>query len=107
MLFGDRGQVKAFMGGDVKNFIEQDGNHYQGRAALGHTVPLDGQFYAFASLSQLRPVTLASQQMPSKRSQDEVQALGKQPRDLDTHIAKLEAPTAKVPLRNVTPQTNP
>lgn len=107
MLFGDRGQVKAFMGGDVKNFIEQNGNHYQGRGALGHVVPFNGQFYAFASLSQLRQVTLASQQMQSKRSQDEAQALGKQQQDLDAQIAKLEATTANVTLSTVPPQTNP
>src|SRR3546814_1711912 len=107
MLFGDRGQVKAFMSGNVKNFIDQDGNHYHGRAALGHTVPLNGQFYAFASLAQLRQVSLASQQMQSKRSQDEVQTLGKQQQDLDGQIAKLEATTANVTLSTVPPQANP
>lgn len=107
MLFGDRGQVKAFMGGDVKNFIDQDGTRYQGRAALARTVPLNGQFYAFASLAQLRQVTLAGHQMQSKRSQDEAQALTKQQQDLSTQIAKLEATTASVTLSTVPPQTNP
>src|SRR3546814_19636082 len=107
MLFGDRGQVKAFMAGNVKNFIDQDGNHYQGRAALGHTVPLNGQFYAFASLAQLRQVSLASKQMQSKRSQDEVQTLGKQQQDLDGQNAKHEAPQATVTLRNDPPHATP
>ncbi|MBV7486019.1 type VI secretion protein IcmF/TssM N-terminal domain-containing protein [Bordetella sp. BOR01] len=107
MLFGDRGQVKAFMDGDVKHFIDQNANRYQGRVALGRTIPLNGQFYAFASLAQLRQVTLAGQQLQSKRSQDEVQALTTQQGEVDKQIAKLEATTANVTLRTVPPQTNP
>ncbi|MBO1112834.1 type VI secretion protein IcmF/TssM N-terminal domain-containing protein [Bordetella petrii] len=107
MLFGDRGQVKAFLDGDVKNFIDQNANRYQGRVALGHAIPLNGQFYAFASLAQLRQVTLAGQQMQSKRSQSEVQALTTQQTEVDKQIAKLEATTANVTLNTVPPQTNP
>jgi type VI secretion system protein ImpL len=107
LLYGDRGQVKAFMDGDVKYFIDQDAVRFQPRSAMDSKVPLNGQFYAFASMTQLRQVTLATQQLQSKRASDEAQALTQQQGELEKQIAKLQATTGTVTLNTVPPQTNP
>ncbi|HTK01901.1 MAG TPA: type VI secretion protein IcmF/TssM N-terminal domain-containing protein [Bordetella sp.] len=107
LLYGDRGQVKAFMDGDVKNFVDQDAVRFQARAADDKKVPLNGQFFAFASMTQLRQVALATQQLQSKRSADEAQGLTQQQADLEKQIAKLQATTGTVTLNTVPPQTNP
>lgn len=107
LLYGERGQVKAFMDGDVKYFVDQDAVRFQARAADDKKVPLNGQFFAFASMTQLRQVALATQQLQSKRSADEAQALTQQQAELEKQIAKLQATTGTVTLNTVPPQTNP
>jgi type VI secretion system protein ImpL len=106
LLYGERGQVKAFMDGNVKNFVDQDSVRYQARPAMDAKVPFNGQFYAFASMTQLRQVTLASRQLQSKRASDEAQALTQQQGELEKQIAKLQATTGTVTLNTVPPQTN-
>ena len=106
LLFGDRGQVPAFLNGQIKHFIERIGNRYQGSQALGQTIPLNGQFYAFASMTQLRQVTLAGDALKSKQDQSQTQALTQQQSDLDQQIAKLQATTANVTLTTMPTQTN-
>lgn len=56
LLFSERGSVSAFMQGKVQSFIEKDNLSYRPRQALGVRVPLNGQFYAFASGVQLRQI---------------------------------------------------
>jgi type VI secretion system protein ImpL len=107
LLYGDRGQVKAFLDGDIKYFVDRDSVRYEPRTAMDQKVPLNGQFYAFASMTQLRQVTLASQQLQSKRASDEAQALTQQQAELEKQIAKLETTTGTVTLTTVPPQTNP
>ncbi|MCD0500119.1 type VI secretion system protein [Achromobacter spanius] len=106
LLYGDRGQVKAFLDGDIKNFVDHDSVRYEARTAMDSKIPLNGQFYAFASMTQLRQVTLATQQLHSKRSSDEVQALTQQQGELEKQITKLESTTGTVTLNTVPPQTN-
>jgi type VI secretion system protein ImpL len=106
LLYGDRGQVKAFLDGDIKYFVDRDTVRYEARPAMDHKVPLNGQFYAFASMTQLRQVTLASQQLQSKRASDEATALTQQQAELEKQIAKLQTTTGTVTLNTVPPQTN-
>ena len=106
LLYGDRGQIKAFLDGDIKAFVDRDSVRYDARPAMGKKVPLNGQFYAFASMTQLRQVSLAASQMQAKRDADEAHALTQQQAELDKQIAKLQATTATVTLSTVPPQTN-
>lgn len=107
LLYGDRGQVKAFLDGDVKHFVNRDNIRYEPRVAMNSTLPLNGQFFAFASMTQQHQVKLATQQMQSKRASDDVQALKQQQGELEKQIGKLEATTGTVTLATVPAQTNP
>lgn len=107
LLYGDRGQIKAFLDGDVKDFLDRDSVRYEARAAMGRTVPLNGQFFAFASMTQLRQVSLAGEQLHTKRSSDEAGALKQQQAELEKQIAKLQATSGTVTLSTVPTHTNP
>jgi type VI secretion system protein ImpL len=106
LLFGDRGQVNAFLAGDVQHFVTQDGTQYQAREALGDTVPFSGQFYAFASLAQLRKASVAGQQLAEQRTQQAGAALQAQAKQLDAQIAKLQEVKGNVTLSAEPPLTN-
>ncbi|MDS1139760.1 type VI secretion protein IcmF/TssM N-terminal domain-containing protein [Pusillimonas sp. SM2304] len=108
LLFGEQGQVNVFLDGDVKHFVDRDGTRYLPRKALDGTgtVPLNGQFYAFASLAQLRKATVAGAQLENQRVQESAAALKDQAQQLDEQIAKLEEVKGNVTLSTEPPLTN-
>lgn len=82
LLYGERGQVQTFMQGRVGNFVDRDALRYRPREALGMTLPLSGQFFAFASNTQLQQVERAEQRIRDEnlRQIQELQALERQER---------------------------
>ncbi|PWF24804.1 type VI secretion protein IcmF/TssM N-terminal domain-containing protein [Corticimicrobacter populi] len=111
LLYGERGQVPAFLQGDVRYFIDRDTVRYRPRQALGMTVPLNGQFYAFASLAQqqqVRRMQVGQQQaVDQKRQQVDLQTLQEQVADLEKQQAQMRATVARVRLTGEPPLVNP
>ncbi|AEC20866.1 hypothetical protein PT7_2326 [Pusillimonas sp. T7-7] len=106
LLFGPQGQVNVFLDGDASHFVSRDGTRYMARKALGDVVPLNGQFYAFAGLAQLRTATQAGQQLEDQRNKDASVALKDQAQQLDQKISKLEEVKGNVTLSTEPSQTN-
>lgn len=106
LLFGEAGQVNAFLDGNVKHFVSREGTRYIARQALGDTVPFNGQFYAFASLAQSRKAAVAGQRLAGQRMQEANAALKEQAKQLDEKIAKLKDVKGNVILSTDPPQTN-
>lgn len=106
LLFGDSGQVNAFLDGDVKHFVTREGVRYAAREALGDTVPFSGQFYGFASQAQLRKASVAGQRLAEQRNQEATAALKEQAQQLDGEIAKLQDIKGSVTLSTQPPLTN-
>src|SRR5690606_648262 len=100
LLYGDRGQVGAFLQGDVRHFVDRDAVRYRPRQALGMTIPLNGQFYAFASMAQQQQVrrlqSAHEQPLDQKRQQVEEQTLLEQGADLEKRQAQLRLQEARV-----------
>ncbi|UHL65683.1 SPOR domain-containing protein [Paralcaligenes sp. KSB-10] len=107
LLYGDRGQVKAFLDGPIKNFVDRGTIRYTPRLAMGREIALNGQFYAFANHSQLSQVTLLVDQRKNESSQAKVAALTQQNAALEQQIAKQEATVASVALSTVPALVNP
>jgi type VI secretion system protein ImpL len=106
LLYGDRGQVKAFLDGPVKNFIDRGPLRYTPREAQGRKIALNGQFFGFANHTQLQQVTLMADQRDTESSQAKVAALQQQNATLQQQISKLEATVASVTLRTAPAQVN-
>lgn len=94
LLYGERGQVPAFLAGPVKNFLDRDTTRYRARMALGDTLPLNGQFYAFVSNIQLQQVQQAS---ASHQEQEATQARAVRVQTLQQQIAALQKEQAALP----------
>lgn len=107
LLFGTRGHMTHFLAGSIKHFIDQTDQRYHPRRALGHVVPLNGQFYAFANMAQLQHITLASDAVQTTRNQQQRHALTQQQTDIDNTLTALQATTANVTLSIIPTQTNP
>lgn len=107
MLYGERGQVKTFMSGPVKNFVDRGAVRYEPRTVQGQQIALNGQFYAFANQTQLQQVGLLADQRRTTTAQAEIAALTQQDTALEQQIAKLQATSASVKLSTVPAQINP
>ncbi len=109
LLYGERGQLPAFMAGPVKTFIQRDAQRYSGREVLGVQIPLTGAFYAYVSRMQHAQNDLVSAQRQSHAEQAteqqskqalevEQKMLSAQQDELKQQIAQLQATTAVVEL---------
>lgn len=117
LLYGERGQLPAFMSGPVKNFVQRDTQGYSGREALGFRIPLTGAFYAYVSRMQHAQNDLTSAQRKSQalRASDqqkkqtldaEQKALTAEQADLKQKITLLQATAAVVELSAAPSQVN-
>ncbi|WP_339560942.1 type VI secretion system protein [Pseudomonas sp. EA_65y_Pfl1_P113] len=93
-LYGDRGQLPAFMNGPVKTFVERDAQRYAPREALGVNVPLTGAFYSYVSRMQHAQNDIASakrQSLAMKAAQEqEKQSLGIEQKALQAQQVELQ-----------------
>jgi len=117
LLYGDRGQLQAFMSGSVNTFVERDVQRYSGREALGAQIPLTGAFYGYVSRmthaqndllgAERRSQTQKAAEQQRKQALDaELKTLTAQSVDLKQTIATLLATTAVVELFATPPQVN-
>lgn len=117
LLYGERGQLPAFMSGSVKSFVQRDAQRYSAREALGVQIPLTGAFYAYVSRMQHAQNDLASAQrqsltqqateQQSKQALDaEQKTLAAQRAELKQSIAALQATAAVVELSTTASQVN-
>lgn len=117
LLYGDRGQLPAFMSGPVKTFVQRDVQRYSGRESLGVQIPLTGAFYAYVSRMQHAQNDLTSAQRQSQTQQAteqqskqaldaEQKTLVAQRADLKQSIATLQATAAVVELSASPSQVN-
>ncbi|WP_426117068.1 type VI secretion protein IcmF/TssM N-terminal domain-containing protein [Pseudomonas sp. DSP3-2-2] len=94
LLYGDRGQLPAFMNGPVKTFVQRDAQRYSGRESLGVQIPLTGAFYAYVSRMQHAQNDLVSAQRQSQTQQateqQSKQALDAEQKTLTTQRAELK-----------------
>lgn len=111
ILYGERGQLNAFLSGLAASFVERDATRYLPRETLGMSLPLHGQFYAFASGNQLRQVTRAARRLEQERSQKQQELtlgeLDRQAAELEKQLSELQANTLHVRLRSLAPLVNP
>lgn len=95
LLYGERGSVPAFMQGVVSHFIERDANGFGPREALGQTLPLSGEFYAYVSGIQLKQIRHTEQglrdQYAEKSRAAQIEALQQQQADLDKQAQAMES----------------
>ncbi|EPJ84402.1 hypothetical protein CFII64_14200 [Pseudomonas sp. CFII64] len=117
LLYGDRGQLPAFMTGPVKTFVQRDAQRYSGRESLGVQIPLTGAFYAYVSRMQHAQNDLVSAQRQSQTQQAteqqskqaldaEQKTLTAQRAELKQSIATLQATAAVVELSASPSQVN-
>lgn len=106
LLYGPQGQVRAFLNDKIKDFIKRDGLRYAPKFALDAIVPLSGQFYAFASMAQMREAQAAGMQLNKERNRDAYEALKAQSQDLDEQITELQDTKATITLVAEPPRTN-
>ncbi|WP_426143664.1 type VI secretion protein IcmF/TssM N-terminal domain-containing protein [Pseudomonas sp. DWP3-1-2] len=117
LLYGDRGQLPAFMNGSVKTFVQRDVQRYSGRESLGVQIPLTGAFYAYVSRMQHARNDLTSAQRQSQTQeateQQSKQALEAEQKGLTAQrleliqdIATLQATAAVVELSATPSQVN-
>ncbi len=118
LLYGERGQLPAFMNGPIKTFIQRDARRYSGRPALGVQIPLSGAFYAYVSRIQHAQSDLVSAQRQSHVEQATKEqaklALEAEKKTLEAEqtaakeqLALSQASTAVVALTATPPQVNP
>lgn len=117
LLYGERGQLPAFMSGPVKTFVQRDVQRYSGRESLGVHIPLTGAFYAYVSRMQHAQNDLVSAQRQSQTRQAteqqsrqtleaEQKTLLAQRADLKQSITALQTTAAVVELSATPPQVN-
>ncbi|WP_240500372.1 type VI secretion protein IcmF/TssM N-terminal domain-containing protein [Pseudomonas syringae] len=117
LLYGERGQLPAFMNGPVKTFVQRDVQRYSGRESLGVQIPLTGAFYAYVSRMQHAQNDLVSAQRQSQTQQAtdqqskqaleaEQKTLAAQRAELKQSIATLQATAAVVELSASPSQVN-
>lgn len=111
LLYGERGQVPTFLSGDIQHFVDQDATHYEPRDALGMTVPMNSQFYTFASTAQQHKVrrmqTTRDQSLDQKVQQAQEQSLQEQISTLEKQQAQLRTQEARVRITGESPLVNP
>ena len=117
LLYGDKGQLPAFLNGNVKTFIQQDARQFSGREVLGTQVPLTGAFYAYVSRMQHAQNDLAGARQQAQ-AQEAMQQQNKQAltiaqktlqdsqADLQAKISKLTTTAAVVELAAAPSQVN-
>ncbi|NWD58221.1 hypothetical protein HX878_26255 [Pseudomonas veronii] len=117
LLYGERGQLPAFMSGAVKTFVQRDVQRYSGREALGVQIPLTGAFYAYVSRMQHARNDLlgaerqsqaqqATEQQSRQALEAEQKGLVAQRAELKQSIAILQATAAVVELSAAPSQVN-
>lgn len=111
LLYGERGQVPTFLFGDVHHFVDRDATRYSPREALGMSIPLNSQFYAFASTAQQHQVrrmqTARDQSLDQKVQQVQEQALQEQIVELEKQQTQLRAQEARVRITGESSLVNP
>lgn len=111
LLYGEHGQVPAFLQDDVRHFVERDVKGYSPREALGMTIPLNSQFYNFsnsARQNQVRRMQSARDQtLDQKVQQVQEQALQEQITALEKQQSELRAQEARVRITGGPSQVNP
>ena len=93
--------------GPVKNFVDKGTIRYEPRPAMGRSIPLNGQFYAFINQAQRNQVSILADKRKADSSQAEIAALNQKNTALEQQIAKLEAVTGSVTLTTVPTRVNP
>lgn len=117
LLYGDKGQLTAFLKGSVSRFVQRGTNTFSGREALGAKVPLNGAFFAYVSRMQYAQNDLASAQRQSAAQQakqkqtkqqleTEQKTLQAQQTELQQSISKLQATSSVVTLSATPTQVN-
>ncbi len=117
LLYGDKGQLTAFLKGSVTTFIQRGTQAYSAREALGVKVPLNGAFFAYVSRMQYAQNDLASAQRQSQAEQARLQqtkqqleteqkTLQGQQTQWQQDITKLQATSSVVMLSALPPQVN-
>lgn len=111
LLYGERGQVPAFMSGPIQNFVNRTAVRYEPRFALGQTIPLNGQFFAFVSNVQLKQVASAAARKSDELAGQErtlaIQTLEQQAADVDKQLAAAQTAGASVVIEGLPPLLNP
>ncbi|MGE8186818.1 type VI secretion protein IcmF/TssM N-terminal domain-containing protein [Pseudomonas sp. NPDC086278] len=117
LLYGEKGQLPAFLNGSVKTFIQRDSQRFSGREALGVEVPLTGAFYGYISRMQHAQNDLAGARRQSQAQQAtelqskqaltiEQKTLQASQADLQQKMTKLMATAAVVDLTATPSQVN-
>lgn len=117
LLYGDKGQLTAFLKGPVSTFVQRGTNTLSGREALGAKIPLTGAFFAYVSRMQYAQNDLASAQRQSQAQQakqqqtkqqleTEQKTLQAQQTELQQSIGKLQATSSVVTLSASPTQVN-
>jgi len=69
LLYGEKGQLPAFLNGSAKTFLQRDTQRFSGREALGVQLPLTGAFYGYISRMQHAQNDLADARRQSQAQQ--------------------------------------
>lgn len=117
LLYGEKGELPAFMRSSVKAFIQRTAQRYSPREALGVEVPLTGDFYAYVSRmqhvqndivsSQRRSqVAQASREQKKQALESEEKSLQVTQIELQQKLAMLQATAAVVELSTTASKVN-
>jgi type VI secretion system protein ImpL len=111
LLYGERGQVPLFLSTDVPQFIDKTATRYEPRQALNMTIPLNSQFYAFASNAQQHQIrrmqSVRTQSLDQKVQQAQEQSLQEEIGALEKQQAKIRTQEARVRITGEAPLVSP
>lgn len=68
LLYGERGSVPLFLQDIAASFMDKNALRYTPREVLGQTIPLSGEFFAYASRVQYEQVNSAEQKLQAENT---------------------------------------
>lgn len=98
LLYGENGSVENFMKGPLHYFVERNKSQYLPRKALGLTVPLNGEFFAYLNTVQANQTGGTVQKFENEQNERQyklqLEQLQQQEKELEkqeTNLDKMQA----------------
>lgn len=110
LLYGESGSVQGFMQGSLLSFVDRSKNLYSARKALGLSVPLSGEFFAYLNTVQSQKtsgkVQRFEQEMATRQAQLALDHAQQKEKELAQQLAELGPLQAVVNIASVSPLLN-
>lgn len=110
LLYGESGSVQSFMQGSLLSFVDRSKSLYSGRKALGLSVPLSGEFFAYLNTVQGQQtsgkVQRFEQEVATRQAQLALDQAQQKEKELAQQLTELGPFQAVVNIASVSPLLN-